>query len=56
MWTYKQSTGSLSDPSGKSWGFGFSGQGAGLNNPLYQNERNIGPIPPRRLHHDRLGG
>lgn len=45
MWIYKQSTGSLTDPSGKSWGFGFSGQQSGLNNPLMQGAKSIGPLP-----------
>jgi len=50
MWTYKQSTGELIDPSGRNYGNGYSGGNCGQNpegknNPLMQNVQCIGPIP-----------
>jgi len=45
MWTYEQSTGQLYDPSGKFFNEGYSGYGVGLNNPLMQAVRDVGPIP-----------
>lgn len=45
MWTYKQSTGSLINASGEVVGTGYSGRGAGLNNPEAQAIVNVGPIP-----------
>jgi hypothetical protein len=43
-WTYKQSTGEL-DHNGAAIGAGYSGHGAGLNNPAMQNVHDVGPIP-----------
>lgn len=45
MWTYKQSTGSLINNSGAVVGTGYSGNGAGLNNPASQAAVSVGPIP-----------
>lgn len=43
-WTYNQQTGALShDDSPIS--IGYSGTGAGRNNPHFQNVQNVGPIP-----------
>jgi len=44
-WTYNQSTGILTDPAGHVVGTGYSGHGAGVNNPTLQNQRDVGPIP-----------
>src|SRR6185503_12812435 len=48
-WVYSQSTGQLShvDASGKVTAVvtGYSGNGAGLNNPAYEQVRNVGPLP-----------
>ena len=43
-WTYKQSTGELSH-NGVVARQGYSGNGAGKNNPDYQMMRGVGPIP-----------
>ena len=45
MWTYKSRTGELIRPDGTSFGYGFSGQRLGLNEPSKQYEKMIGPIP-----------
>ena len=45
MWSYSQSTGLLTDPSGEVIGTGYSGNGPGLNNPDMQNDRDVGPCP-----------
>jgi hypothetical protein len=45
MWTYSQSTGELTNPSGIILGVGYSGQGEGLNNPAKQDVPDVGPIP-----------
>jgi hypothetical protein len=45
VWTYRQSTGEISHDQGQSLGVGYSGFGAGKNNPLLEYESNIGPIP-----------
>jgi hypothetical protein len=45
MWTYSQSTGNLNAPDMSLVGQGYSGRGAGLNNPLLQNHPGLGPIP-----------
>jgi hypothetical protein len=46
MFTYKQSTGSLSSSkSAKPLGTCYSGHGPGVNNPVLQNVAMIGPIP-----------
>lgn len=44
-WTYVQKSGVLLDPDYKYAGTGYSGNGKGLNNPLMQKVRGIGPIP-----------
>lgn len=43
-WTYKQSTGEMTSPSGEVCQ-GYSGHGIGRNNPKLQNVPRIGPIP-----------
>lgn len=43
-WFYSQSTGELSRD-GLHVGAGYSGIGAGLNNPAMQAEHDVGPIP-----------
>jgi hypothetical protein len=43
-WVYSQSTGQLTR-SGQTYGRGYSGNGAGRNNPAQQGTRNVGPIP-----------
>ncbi len=45
MWTYSQSSGTLTAPDGSVVGHGYSGRGGGLNNPQAENEPDIGPIP-----------
>jgi hypothetical protein len=49
-WEYSQSNGQLTYVNNESGartpvGTGYSGHGAGLNNPAMQNEPNVGPIP-----------
>ena len=44
-WTYRQSTGELISYDGRTAGTGYSGAGAGKNNPTFENVRNVGPIP-----------
>lgn len=44
MWTYSQSTGELLKD-GKFQGTGYSGTGAGRNNPAEQATPDVGPIP-----------
>lgn len=44
-WIYIQSTGELLRPDGSLCGKGYSGHGAGLNNPDMQQIRNTGPLP-----------
>jgi len=44
-WTYRQSTGALSDPQGRYLATGYSGSGIGKNNPFREGEQDIGPIP-----------
>jgi hypothetical protein len=46
-WVYKQSTGALLRL-GQTVGMGYSGNGAGKNNPAMQNVPNVGPIPEGR--------
>jgi type VI secretion system (T6SS) effector TldE1-like protein len=43
-WTYAQKSGELQQD-GKPVATGYSGAGAGKNNPAMQNVRNVGPIP-----------
>ncbi len=45
MWTYSQSTGRFTDSHGKLIAKGYSGNGDGKNNPLFQGAKAIGPIP-----------
>lgn len=45
VWTYQQSTGEISRDGGAAVGAGYSGFGAGKNNPALEYEPNIGPIP-----------
>jgi len=45
MWTYRQSDGLLTDPSGKELINGYAGHGVGLNNPEMQDVIGIGPLP-----------
>lgn len=47
-WRYDQSSGDLRDPSGHFVCRGYSGHGAGKNNPARQHERAVGPIPRGR--------
>ena len=45
MWRYEQATGKLIDDRGNVVAIGYSGHGAGKNNPLMQAVSNTGPIP-----------
>lgn len=45
MWIWYQASGKLMDPNGLVIGFGYSGRGAGKNNPESQSLENVGPIP-----------
>ena len=45
MWIYTQSTGILLFPDGKTTTTGYSGHGAGKNNPAMQDVPMVGPIP-----------
>jgi hypothetical protein len=45
MWSYEQTTGRLASPAGTFVGLGYSGHGAGLDNPKLQAEPMVGPIP-----------
>ena len=44
-WSYEQATGALAAPDGTLAGTGYSGHGAGLNNPAAEQEIGVGPIP-----------
>lgn len=44
MWIYNQSNGTFSRD-GELTGEGYSGFGAGKNNPALQDQRDVGPIP-----------
>lgn len=46
-WQYSQRTGRL-QWNGRDISIGYSGKGAGRNNPLMENARSIGPIPRGR--------
>jgi hypothetical protein len=46
-WSYSQSTGDLGY-NNACVGVGYSGTGAGRNNPAMQSVRNVGPIPQGR--------
>lgn len=43
-WTYQQSTGEMASPNG-AISQCYSGNGDGENNPAFQNEKGMGPIP-----------
>lgn len=47
MWTYHQATGRLLH-NGKPLATGYSGNGAGKNNPAMEGVRGVGPIPKGR--------
>lgn len=61
MWRYEIRTGHLYGPDGRLRGVGYSGKGAGRNNPDWCDVPNEGPIPPGRYsigpayHHEHLG-
>lgn len=62
MWTYSQSSGVLTDPNGRPFAQGYSGNKAGLDNPQMQDTHNVGPLPQGEYTigtlqplHDRLG-
>lgn len=44
-WTWDQSAGVMYDPDGNKFAGGYSGKGAGLNNPAMQHVVATGPIP-----------
>jgi len=60
-WTYVQATGELIDWEGEVVAVGYSGRGAGLNNPAMQATHDIGPLPvgfyrcAAPVEHTRLG-
>jgi hypothetical protein len=45
MWTQEQSSGHLISPEGEVYAMGYSGHGAGVDNPADQNIPNVGPVP-----------
>ena len=45
MWTWGQTTGGLLDPAHRWIANGYSGIGAGKNNPVMQSVHSMGPIP-----------
>lgn len=45
MWYFESSTGNWYDPAGAFFSMGYSGNGAGLNNPAMQNVPDVGPLP-----------
>ena len=45
MWTYEQSTGWIISPSGARLCRGYSGAPSAKNNPTWQSEPDVGPIP-----------
>lgn len=45
MWTYSQTHGILSASGGIEVGVGYSGTGAGRNNPAMQAVHDVGPLP-----------
>jgi hypothetical protein len=44
-WRYRQSTGELTSDAGEIVGVGYSGAGAGKDNPAAQADVDVGPIP-----------
>jgi hypothetical protein len=49
MWTYAQRSGELLHD-GRFEGTGYSGTGAGRNNPSFDHVASVGPIPAGRYH------
>jgi hypothetical protein len=47
MWTYSQSSGVMMHDNVRV-GMGYAGHLAGKNNPSFQNEHNLGPVPRGR--------
>ncbi len=47
-WRYEQATGRMFDPRGELLATGYSGHGAGINNPAMEAVANRGPIPRGR--------
>lgn len=45
MWGFQLTTGALRNPSATVVGYGYSGNGADLDNPAGQGDRDHGPIP-----------
>ena len=45
QWTYEQAGGTMIYPDGHTLARGYSGHGAGLNNPDMEAVANVGPIP-----------
>jgi hypothetical protein len=45
MWTYEQSTGKMLDPGGAVLAVGYSGGDDGKNNPAFEAEHDVGPLP-----------
>jgi len=45
QWTYEQATGKMVYPDGHTVAQGYSGRGAGLNNPDDEAVAGVGPIP-----------
>ena len=45
MWIYSQSSGNLWDDRGLLVAFGYSGGGKGLNNPVLEGVKSVGPVP-----------
>jgi hypothetical protein len=44
-WTYNSKSGELKDDEGNLVGSGYSGHGAGINNPDLEADPDVGPIP-----------
>lgn len=45
MWTFQQSTGHFTDPTGRIIANGYSGHAAGVDNPEDEFVPNVGPLP-----------
>ena len=50
MWAYRQVDGWMIDPNKARLARGYSGNGAGTNNPSMQSVHNVGPIPQGLYH------
>ena len=48
MWTYHVDSGRLFDAVDRLVGTGYSGHGAGINNPAMERDHDVGPIPRGR--------